>query len=80
MSACTCVETVNKRLAEANANTALSLSFWLGSSVTSTVTIATKAVEKKRGHRPWAVKPSYCPFCGVKLTTEAPQAVEGEKP
>ncbi|HDS1834419.1 TPA: hypothetical protein QEM98_000506 [Stenotrophomonas maltophilia] len=70
MSACACMEKVDQRLAEAGANTQLCRSFYLGDSVSSTVTIATKAVEKKRGHSPWSVKPTFCPFCGVKLSSE----------
>lgn len=74
MSACDCIDKVDQRLAEAGANTRLSRSFYLGDSVSSTVTIATKAVEKKRGHSPWSVKPTFCPFCGVKLSGETPEA------
>ncbi len=70
MSACDCMDKVDQRLAEAGANTQLSRSFFLGATVSSTVTIATKAVEKKRGHSPWAVAPAFCPFCGVKLPSE----------
>ncbi|MBN4961253.1 hypothetical protein JY423_03135 [Stenotrophomonas maltophilia] len=79
MSACDCMDKVDQRLAEAGANTQLSRSFFLGAAVSSTVTIATKAVEKKRGHSPWAVKPTFCPFCGVKLSKEIDQRAEGEK-
>jgi hypothetical protein len=69
MSACDCMEKVDQRFAEAGANTKLSRSFWLAGSVSSTITIATKAVEKKRGHTPWGIAPIYCPFCGKKLDT-----------
>ncbi len=74
MSACACMEKVDQRLAEAGANTQLCRSFYLGDLVSSTVTIATKAVEKKRGHSPWSVKPTFCPFCGVKLDGDASSA------
>lgn len=70
MSACDCVDRVDQRLTEAGANTQLCCSFFLGDAVSSTVTIATKAVEKKRGHSPWAVEPTFCPFCGTKLSGE----------
>lgn len=79
MSACDCMDKVDQRLAEAGANTQLSRSYFLGDSVSSTVTIATKAVEKKRGQSPWSVKPTFCPFCGVKLEREGVQQAEGEK-
>jgi len=68
------MDKVDQRLAEAGANTRLARSFFLGDSVSSTVTIATKAVEKKRGHSPWSVKPTFCPFCGVKLDTQEASA------
>jgi len=74
MSACDCMDKVDQRLAEAGANTRLSRSFYLGDSVSSTVTIATKAVEKKRGYSPWSVKPTFCPFCGVKLDSDVSSA------
>jgi len=68
------MDKVDQRLAEAGANTRPSRSFYLGDSVSSTVTIATQAVEKKRGHSPWSIKPTFCPFCGVKLDTQEASA------
>lgn len=70
MSACDCMDKVDQRLADAGANTKVSRSYFLAGDVSSTVTIATKAVEKRRGHSPWAVAPTFCPFCGVKLFSE----------
>lgn len=63
---CTCIETVNERLAAENLE--LDATFML-SSATDTLSISThwKDTSKKpRGKKPMPIMVNYCPFCGVK--------------
>jgi hypothetical protein len=64
---CKCLDEIDQKLDDAEANTKISRAFWaLDGGVSMTASIETEVVEKKRGARPMRLKPSHCPFCGVK--------------
>ena len=61
---CNCIDEMDALLAERN--TKLSPTFIFTNPVRSVVTIETEVVAKKRGARPVAMLPTFCPFCGTK--------------
>lgn len=68
MSACACIDDINTRLKAGGHNTQLSTLYTLrDSGLGRSIKIATEVIEKKRGAKPLAMVPSYCPFCGVNL-------------
>jgi hypothetical protein len=62
--ACDCIDKINEKLAERNTKLTATIIFAKPSYLTPT--IDTELVEKKRGARPCAVLPTFCPFCGTK--------------
>lgn len=65
---CECEETVNTALKSRNAR--LSVAFSMDG--TTSLMVATEQIEKGRGKAkaPFMV-PTFCPFCGVKITKES---------
>jgi len=72
------MKTIDAKLADANANTRISRTYTLGAEVGMYPTIVTELVEKKRGARPIAVVPTYCPWCGLHYKTGRPGAAKAE--
>ncbi|HEY4529345.1 MAG TPA: hypothetical protein VIG97_03300 [Luteimonas sp.] len=70
--ACECLDTIDSKLAEAGANTKVKRAFFLGSEISMTVAIGSELTEKKRGAKAWALKPTFCPFCGLHYGTGEP--------
>jgi len=69
---CECIEETNKLLAEHN--TELGFHFLMNretGGVNQTVRLVTNIIEKKRGARPLAIVPTFCPFCGQRYAPEA---------
>lgn len=63
---CSCIEVVNLKLKDQNTKLALLIAFG-GTEVRAYPSIDTEQIQKGRGKaRPWAIQPTYCPFCGVK--------------
>lgn len=60
---CDCIKTVDAKLKAHNTRLSLALCF---NPARERLMIATEVVEKKRGARPVAMFPSFCPFCGLK--------------
>ena len=62
---CSCIEEMNRLMAEKGSNTKLCITF-NGMTGQGYPTIQTEKANKKRRERPALAIPSYCPFCGGK--------------
>jgi hypothetical protein len=77
---CECLNRIDGKLADGGHNTKLDRTFVLsGPRAGMYPVIQTKLVEKKRGAKPLAVVPTFCPFCGVKYPT-AEESKEPQSP
>jgi hypothetical protein len=74
--ACECLNTVDQRMRDAGHNCRIARSYLLdGPKVGIFPTITTQLIEKKRGEKPLALIPTFCPFCGERYNKEATPAV-----
>lgn len=62
--ACECIQEIDAMLAERN--TKLSPTIIFSTPARVTVTLETEVLAPKRGARPVAMLPTFCPFCGTR--------------
>lgn len=73
-SSCTCIETVDAKLAEHNTRLVQAITL---RPFGTRLMIATEIIEKKRGARAMGMFPTFCPFCGVAYEPSTPAETAG---